>query len=523
MLLETYRECLRDFFDMPALRRRRSADIRSRQIRVATVDSDTPSPFAASLLFYLRRQLHLRRRRAAGGAARAGARGRSVRSCAELLGDAELRELLDAESMDGVERQLQRLLDVVSSRNRRCGARHAAVDSAILTETGVARTRPRRPPRWRWCNPRLLVRTPMRCTIRFAGEPRFIAVEDAARAPRRTRRPVAGQVLPESLLQPVADPDGRPGAALCAHARTVHRRRTSRTRYGLSAASAEALLLRLTGRRPAGRRRVPAGWNATRVDRRRRAADAAAALAGQAAPRSRAGRSVGPRPLRHHVAGIVKRRRVRDALLDAIEQLQGAPLFRRSILETEILRRGSTSTILRTSTRSRRLARWCGSAPSRSASTMAESRSTSRIMLRDCCRLARTTTQRESSDGEAAILDALHASVRVFLRAAARGTRRRLIRQKTVDALWSLVWRGLITNDTFHALRAFTRSQPSRRAARRLGTRLPRVSIAPASRRRSAGGRWALVNRRFATAGRDRHDEMGCGNHPAICSTGTAS
>src|SRR6476660_584726 len=41
-LLETYRECLRDFFDMPALVST-LGDVRSRTIRVATVDSDTPS------------------------------------------------------------------------------------------------------------------------------------------------------------------------------------------------------------------------------------------------------------------------------------------------------------------------------------------------------------------------------------------------------------------------------------------------------------------------------------------------
>src|SRR5262249_42572726 len=34
---------------------------------------------------------------------------------------------------------------------------------------------------------------------------------------------------------------------------------------------------------------------------------------------------------------------------------------------------------------------------------------------------------------------------------------------ETVDALWSLVWRGLVTNDTFHALRAFTRAHAPRR------------------------------------------------------------
>jgi ATP-dependent Lhr-like helicase len=58
--------------------------------------------------------------------------------------------------------------------------------------------------------------------------------------------------------------------------------------------------------------------------------------------------------------------------------------------------------------------------------------------------------------------------------------------------LWNLVWSGLVTNDTFHALRAFTRARPSR----------TRHGHAPASsfrsRRlvpRSAEGRWTLVAR----------------------------
>src|SRR5213075_1935746 len=50
VLLETYRECLRDFFDMPALIAT-LGDIQSRAIQVATVDAETPSPFASSLLF----------------------------------------------------------------------------------------------------------------------------------------------------------------------------------------------------------------------------------------------------------------------------------------------------------------------------------------------------------------------------------------------------------------------------------------------------------------------------------------
>ena len=49
-LLETYREILRDYFDMPSL----VATLRrigSRALRVTTIDSQVPSPFAASLLF----------------------------------------------------------------------------------------------------------------------------------------------------------------------------------------------------------------------------------------------------------------------------------------------------------------------------------------------------------------------------------------------------------------------------------------------------------------------------------------
>src|SRR5262249_11527146 len=50
VLLETYRECLRDFFDMPALVATLT-DLQARKLQLATVDSETPSPFAASLLF----------------------------------------------------------------------------------------------------------------------------------------------------------------------------------------------------------------------------------------------------------------------------------------------------------------------------------------------------------------------------------------------------------------------------------------------------------------------------------------
>jgi ATP-dependent Lhr-like helicase len=50
LLLEAYRECLRDVFDMPALIETLRA-IEQRQLRVHVVETRKPSPFAASLLF----------------------------------------------------------------------------------------------------------------------------------------------------------------------------------------------------------------------------------------------------------------------------------------------------------------------------------------------------------------------------------------------------------------------------------------------------------------------------------------
>ena len=106
-LLETYREVLRDHFDMPSLvdvlRR-----LQARTLRLTTIDSKAPSPFAASLLFsYVANYIY------DGDAPLAERRAQALSvdqaQLRELLGDAELRELLDPEALDLVERQLQHL------------------------------------------------------------------------------------------------------------------------------------------------------------------------------------------------------------------------------------------------------------------------------------------------------------------------------------------------------------------------------------------------------------------------------
>ncbi len=62
---------------------------------------------------------------------------------------------------------------------------------------------------------------------------------------------------------------------------------------------------------------------------------------------------------------------------------------------------------------------------------------------------------------------------------------------ETVDALWDLVWKGIITNDTFHALRAFTQP-PERRQRKPVRRSFRSRRVAPPS----AEGRWSLIRDR---------------------------
>src|SRR5919204_533347 len=108
ILLETYRECLSDVFDLPSLEEllRR---IRARELRVVQVETERASPFASSLLFdYVGQYLY------EGDAPLAERRAQALtldrELLAELLGSEELRELLDPEVITQTELELQGLL-----------------------------------------------------------------------------------------------------------------------------------------------------------------------------------------------------------------------------------------------------------------------------------------------------------------------------------------------------------------------------------------------------------------------------
>src|SRR5438034_7646199 len=507
VLLETYRECLRDFFDMPALVAT-LRDVRSRRIRVATVDSETPSPFAASLLFsYVASFLY------DGDAPLAERRAQALAvdqsQLRELLGDAELRELLDASSMEAIERQLQRLepthraksadaihdmlLAIGDLTDAEVGARTRTIDIAAGIHTLVAARRV--------------------LSVRVAGEPRYIAVEDAARYRDALGVPLSPGI-PESLLQPVRDPLGD----LALRYGRTHAPFTVNDfagRYGLGAAAAESVLTRLAGEgrlvegefRPGGTRREWTDPGVLRMLRRRSLAK-----------------------LRHEVEpvdqpvlgrftttwqGIVKRRGGADALLDAIEQLQGAPLPA-SILETEILpaRIDVYDPADLDAVAAAGEVVWAGVEPlgerdGRVALYLADhlprllppaEAPLKRGPTKDGdTGVSRAPLQRglDLSGREAAILDCLRARGASFfgpLHEAVGGG----YPAQTVDALWNLVWQGLITNDTFHALRAFTRARVARRKVkgpRPDGTSFRSRRLVPPS----AEGRWVVVALQAAT------------------------
>ena len=126
IILETVREVLQDLYDLPslvALHRR----ISERRLRLVDVNTQRPSPFAQALLFgYVAAFMYegdspIAERRAAALTLDQGL-------LAELLGRAELRELLDPEVLAEVESELQRLAEdrrVARQRGHRRPAAHA--------------------------------------------------------------------------------------------------------------------------------------------------------------------------------------------------------------------------------------------------------------------------------------------------------------------------------------------------------------------------------------------------------------
>ena len=214
ILLEAYRECMRDVFDMPALLETLRA-IRQRNVRVHVADTRTPSPFASSLLFsYVANYIY------DGDAPLAERRAQALsidqEQLRDLLGDADLRELLDADAISEVEEQLQGLLETQRVRSAD-GIHDLLLRIGDLTREELQR---------RLADPELidqldrLLRSRRLLEIKIAGEKRLIAVEDAARY-----RDALGIPLPPGLRPRSAAGDRSgvgTGSPLRPDSRTLH-------------------------------------------------------------------------------------------------------------------------------------------------------------------------------------------------------------------------------------------------------------------------------------------------------------
>jgi ATP-dependent Lhr-like helicase len=105
IILETYRECLRDVLDLPGLRELLTK-LHRREIGVVEVETPTASPFASSLLFdYVATYMY--EGDTPNAERRAAALSLDRDLLRELLGQEELRELIDADALAQVEDDLQ--------------------------------------------------------------------------------------------------------------------------------------------------------------------------------------------------------------------------------------------------------------------------------------------------------------------------------------------------------------------------------------------------------------------------------
>ncbi len=198
IVLETYRQCLKDVFDLPALQGVLEG-IRSRTIQVHDVETSSASPFARSLTFaYVANYLYEGDAPLAERKAQALTLDRNL--LRELLGQAELRELIDPETLEEVEEELTgrapdwraRSDDELEDLLRRVGD----LSEAEISERVTSDPAP-------WLE--ALMRERRVVTVTIGGETRFIAVTDVARY-RDALGTVPPAGLPDSLLGKVASP-----------------------------------------------------------------------------------------------------------------------------------------------------------------------------------------------------------------------------------------------------------------------------------------------------------------------------
>ncbi|WP_285646317.1 ATP-dependent helicase [Lentzea sp. NBRC 102530] len=491
VVLEAMRECLQDVYDVPGLRELMS-DVRARRVRVVEVETQSPSPFARSLLFgYV--GMFLYELDAPLAERRAAALSLDSTLLAELLGSEAIRELLDPDVVTEVERALQRL-----SEDRR--PRHAEDTADLLRFLGDlsdAEALERGVPR-EWLDELLAQRRAIR--VRIAGEERTIAIEDAGRV--RDALGVALPVgVPEAFTEPVADPLGD---LLSRYARThgPFPAAEPAARFGLGVAVVTAVLERMaaTGRLVRGELR-PGGTHTEYCDadvlrRLRRASLALLRSEVEPVEPAALGRFL---PQWHGLGRRLRSAPTIDDVFSVVEQLAGAPLPA-SALESLLLPSrlpGYYPALLDELTASGEVT-WtgCGALSGGDGWIALAPTDVADLLLPD---LVQESVP--ESPLHTAVLEALAGGALFFRQVVDRASLSVACTDaEVVGTLWDLVWAGLVTNDTLSPLRAMVsgggaahkprRAVPRGRYAR---LRAARPDMPSRSGPPTAAGRWSLA------------------------------
>jgi ATP-dependent Lhr-like helicase len=476
VVLETYRECLRDVFDLPALRRVLTK-VQQRELRVTHVETPRPSPFASSLLFsYVQNFLY------EGDTPPSERRARALTldhaRLKSLLGDAGLRELFDPGDLERHERKLQRL-------EPRAHIPEPEALHDLLWRLGDL-TRTELQARVELTSQELasaleeLVTSRRAVEVRVAGELRFIAVEDADRY-----RDALGVVPPPGTPVRFGEPSADPlGELVRRYARTHGPFRADEVaaRLGTGAAAIEGVLARLAARDAlvlGAFRPGTSGVEACDPDVLR-------ALKRQALSRLRKSvEPVSPAAWTRFLSewhALLRPRDGLDGVLDAVERLQGVPLPA-SDLEAFILParvRGFTPGMLDALCVAGEVC-WQG------VSSVGDADGRVALYLVDHAPLLASP----APPLEGPVIDRVRAALH------RRGALRfdELLREvggfppEVESALWKLTWNGEVTNDTLTPLRSKLRakSAPAGRRRRDGAGFTSRRSFSPGTE-----GRWSL-------------------------------